>query len=1041
MNLSGRRTIVRMLLAAAALLGMAAPPLSAQSTGTVSGTIVQADNRQPLAGVRVTAGSGQSAVTSSAGEYTLAGVPAGRVQVRAQMLGFAAATATVTVAAGATARADLALAAASVSLDAIVVTGTPGATSRRELGNSMVKLDAAEVTEKTTVSDVTEILQSRTPGVQILSNSGTPGAAADIVVRGAGSLTSVRPVIYVDGIRYSDASLGNFGASGAGTQSFSTQVTSALSFINPEDIESIEVLKGPAAATLYGAEAAAGVIQVITKKGPRGEQRTRWNVKYERGRNEIGSEVTDNFTTCTRTFIDSMTVVNGVREPVFPGCQGQSVGTVLRQRSPILDDPFGAQGGDLNRVSLSVRGGGDRATYYVAGDLDHENGVFSNSFNNRRSVRANFTAYATEQLNFNLSTNYVRNHLRLPVGDESGQGLYLLSTRGIPGRRSSFPNVFPGYPGSVGGAQAVRYDNQTYSDRTTLGATANYTAFDWFRNKLTLGLDLTQNEARLISPPGSTDADFAGTPEGLSALRYPRSRVYTADYVGTAEFPLTGWLESSTSFGTQYIARRFDQLSGTGTGLGAPDITTIQNAAVTTGTSEFTEVNSIGYYVQQQFSVNNRLFLIGALRADDFSSFGEEFDVIVYPKAQVSYVVSEEPALEGFFNTIRAADFKLRGAYGQAGRAPSANQANQTYTVVKVTMPTASGVTTVNGVRTVNYGNPNLEPERGEEYEAGFEASFLENRIGVDFTYYNKRTDNLLQAVSIAPSEGFFAGRTENLGDIRNTGVELLISATPVQRRGFAWESRLNLATNKNELLTFGQSGLFRSVLIGQAYGAVQENRAGYPLGGFWAQLPVRGANGGYTFNNRNVPVVDTALTYLGPPAPTREIGLSNTFTLFRNVRVFTQLDYKGGNKIFNYKEYNRCRFQVNCERVNDIRVLAPGSAADSAFARDVGIYRGQAVTTTGAPVNLFAPYVEDGDFIKLRDVSVSFTIPSRFVAFSGASDASFTLAGRNLATLWTKYSGIDPEVNTYGNRSFVRVDAYAMPQNRRVTAAINVNF
>ncbi|HEU0076584.1 MAG TPA: hypothetical protein VFQ76_02980, partial [Longimicrobiaceae bacterium] len=277
--------------------------------------------------------------------------------------------------------------------------------------------------------------------------------------------------------------------------------------------------------------------------------------------------------------------------------------------------------------------------------------------------------------------------------------------------------------------------------------------------------------------------------------------------------------------------------------------------------------------------------------------------------------------------------------------------------------------------------------------------------------------------------------------DIRNTGIELLLTATPVQRDRFSWESQLNLATNHNELLSFGQPGMIRSVLIGQAYGAVQENRAGYPLGGFWAQLPTRDASGAYVFNSRLQPVVDTAFSYLGPPAPTREVGFSNTFTLFGNVRLFAQLDYKGGNKVFNYKEYNRCRFQLNCERVNDVRVLAPASAADSAFAQQESIYRGAAVNAAGAPVNLFAPYIEDGDYLKLRDVSVSFTIPSRYLAFSRVTDATLTLSGRNLATLWTKYSGIDPEVNTYGNRSFVRVDAYAMPQNRRLSASINLNF
>ncbi|MBV9772507.1 MAG: TonB-dependent receptor plug domain-containing protein, partial [Gemmatimonadetes bacterium] len=244
---STRRKFARMLFAAAALLGLTAPPLTAQTAGTVRGTVVETGNRRPLAGVQVTIpGTGAAAVTNASGEYALANVAAGRVQVRAAMLGFTPSTATVTVAAGQTASADFALVATAVSLDALVVTGTPGAVSRRELGNSIVKLDAEDVTQKTTVSDVTEILQSRTPGVQILSNSGTPGAAADIVVRGAGSLTAVRPVIYVDGVRYSDAALGNFGASGAGITAFSTQVTSALSFINPEDIESIEVIKGPA---------------------------------------------------------------------------------------------------------------------------------------------------------------------------------------------------------------------------------------------------------------------------------------------------------------------------------------------------------------------------------------------------------------------------------------------------------------------------------------------------------------------------------------------------------------------------------------------------------------------------------------------------------------------------------------------------------------------------------------------------------------------------------------------------------------------------
>ena len=1016
------------LALAVGLLASGAPSLAAQGTGTIRGTIVETANRRPLSGAQVVVvGTDRRTITDARGEYTLQDVGTGRVRIRASLIGYENAENTLGVAAGQVARGDFALAASAVSLDAIVVTGTPGATSRRQVPNAITKLDAEEITEKTTVSDVTEILQSRTPGVQILSNAGTPGAAADIRIRGAGSLTGVRPIVYVDGIRYNDSELGNFGASGAGATSFSTQVTSALSFINPEDIESIEVIKGPAASTLYGAEAAAGVIQIITKKGARGAQRTRWSLKYEYGRNEMTADLPNNFTTCDSARIASRVTATG--EPVFPGCQNVARGTVLSESSPILRDPFGLRDGDVSRLNLSVRGGGDRFSYYVGGDMDNEEGVFFNSFNNRRSFRGNFTVNATPRLDFQITTNYVRNHLRLPIGDESAQGLLLGSVRGLVGRVPAAPGVFPGYAFSVDGARANGYNNQTRSDRTTLGGTVNYRPLEWFRNRLTLGLDLTNTQAQIISPAGSTDADFAGTPEGLSALRVPRSRFYTMDYVGNVEAQPSEWLRATTSFGTQFIARRTETLFGIGTGLGAPDITTIQNAATTTGSNSFFENNSLGYYVQQELAFNNRIFLTGALRADDNSSFGERFDAIVYPKAGLSWVLSEEPSLTRLFEPLRTDQFKFRAAYGQAGRAPDPYSANQTFTVVKVAGPGG----TVSGVRTVAFGNPNLEPERGEEYELGFEAGFLDNRLGLDFTYYNKRTDNLLQSISVGPSTGFISGQLTNLGEISNSGVELLLSLVPVRRSGFTWESRFNVSTNRNELVSLNDEGLQSTGAAFQAYfPGLQVQRVGYPLASFFAPVALPDSfivRSGITF-----PALDSA-QYLGSPTPTREIGFGNTFTMFGNVTLFAQLDYKGGHKVFNYKEYHRCRFAGNCERVND-----PRNQTDPEFARETSVFAGRGIQ--GTTITSFAaPYVEDADFLKLRDVSVSFAIPQRLLGRTGATGATLTLAGRNLATLWTRYSGVDPEVNTYGNRSLVRVDAYAAPQNRRLTAAINLNF
>jgi hypothetical protein len=178
----------------------------------------------------------------------------------------------------------------------------------------------------------------------------------------------------------------------------------------------------------------------------------------------------------------------------------------------------------------------------------------------------------------------------------------------------------------------------------------------------------------------------------------------------------------------------------------------------------------------------------------------------------------------------------------------------------------------------------------------------------------------------------------------------------------------------------------------------------------------------------------------VGTPTPTREIGFGNTVTLFRNVTLFAQLDYKGGHSVFNYKEYQRCRLAGNCEAVNTREFFAPVTAADSAQQRELALLAGRGVLN-GNIINYVEPYVERADFLRLRDLSVTVGIPQRLLARTGASGASVVFAARNVAMLWTRYSGVDPEVNTYGNRSFVRVDAYAAPQNRRLSAAINLNF
>ena len=1025
--------------------------LAAQATGTIRGRVTETGGRQPIASAQVSvAGSTLGGVTNAAGEYVIANVPAGERQVRVRRIGYEAGERTVTVSSGAPVVADFTLARSATQLSQIVVTGTAGAVERRTVGNSITQIDVAELTNRNSIMTVSEVLQSKSPGVTILPGSGAAGTAGEIRIRGSSSTSGYQPVVFIDGVRYNISDLGGFSATGGGTAGLaqSTQVTSALNWLNPNDIESIEVIKGPAAATLYGAEAANGVIQIITKKGNRGQQALQWGFRAERGQTEWQLAPDPNYTTCD-ALKQAETISATDLTPRWPGCQGLPVNTVITQ-NPIMEDPRALRAGDLSRLSMTLRGGGDRYSMYLSGDRDVEQGVFLNNDVNRTSVRTNFTVDPNDKTNLAITVNWQNGRVRLPIQDESANGLLLSSTRGRPGRTTPLGAGNEGWA-TIAPDAANLYRNYTHTSRLTLGGTATYSPVSWFRNRATLGIDNTTSQAQLLFLP--TEISAAQDPDasiGANLRRTPTARLLTLNYNGDLLWQPTSELQSTFSIGSQVTSDRRERLDATGIGLGAPDVTLVNLAQRSTGAESFSEDNSVGYYVQEQLGWRERLYLTAAVRADDHSSFGTNFDLIVYPKFSVSYVLSDEPAAKGFVEALRLNSLKLRGAWGQAGRAPSAFSAPQTYTVDRVTL----GATTGSAARTSAYGNPDLKPEKGEEIELGFEASAFADRLGADLTYYNKTTTDMLQAVAVAPSTGFIGTRLANLGEVNNRGIELSLFGTPVDLPNVRWDTRLNLATNKNELVSFGIPGKLLETPSGQAYGSVQQHRPGYPLGGFWVAPPLRcgvdalaptaattGPNA-CTYNQGEPQLTasgvaifnagDTARRYMGSSTPTREIGFSNTVTLFRHFHVYALLDFKGGFHVFNAQERSRCgTANDNCARTNDPAARFPTTGADSIANREFAVYRATGV----AP-----EWIQKGDFVKLREVSLTVDVPQRFVSRVGAQGMSLVLSGRNLG-LWSDYEGTDPEVNSYGGRNFVRVDAYAAPMLRRLSAAINLQY
>jgi len=1020
-------------LRACVILFAASATAMAQGPGVIRGRVTDASSARAVSNVSVSiVGTNLGGITNANGEYAISNVPTGQQTLATRRLGYARMTRAVEVVAGEV-RADFDLSPTVTQLEQIVTTGTAGSAERKTIGNAITTIDVADLTSKASVGTVMEVFQGKTPGLTVMPGSGVPGTGEEIRIRGASSMSGYKPVVFVDGIRYNIDDIGGFSATGGGTLGLaqSTQITSALHNLNPMDIESVEIIKGPAAATLYGADAANGVIQIITKKGRRGQQGLRWNLRNERGQSKWNLLPETNYTTCDA--IKQAQVVSATDTThVWPGCQGLTVNSIITD-NPMARDARALRTAELNRFSLSVSGGGDRYSFYGAGDRDNEQGVFYNSDNSRTSFRTNFGFAPNDKSDFAVNLNWSDGRLRLPIQDESANGLLLSARRGLPGRLSLLGAGNEGWR-TISPTAANRYKNFTKNERLTLGSVLNFTPLTWFRNRITAGFDRTNTQAQLLFLPG--DIDVTQDPDagsGANLRRVPVRQIVTLEYVGNLTWqPKSDW-ETTTSFGSQVVADKTETLGATGIGIGASDITLVNLLQRTTGSEAFSENNSVGYYVQEQVGWKNRLYITGAVRADDHSAFGTDFDLIVYPKFSVAYVISDEPAAKRFLDAARVTSLKLRTAWGQAGRAPTAYSAPQTYTVDRVTL----GTTTGSALRTSTIGNPDLKSERGEEIELGFDAGLLSDRLGVDFTFYNKTTSDMLQSIAVPASTGFLGVKLVNLGEVNNRGVELSLWGSPVQTRNVTLESRFSFATNRNELVSFGQPGKLFDSPSGQAYGVVQQHRVGYPLGGFWLTPPQRDANGAAVLTPAGAAIFDTAQTsrlYWGTPIPKREIGFSNTLTVFQNFHFYALLDHKGGHKVFNLQERNRCQTaNDNCARVNNPAARFPQgtTAADSILFKELAVYRSTSVSPE---------WIQPGDFIKLREVSLSVDVPTRYAQKARASSASLVLSARNLA-LWTDYEGADPEVNSYGGRNFVRVDAYAAPMTRRLSATINLQY
>jgi hypothetical protein len=477
-----------------------------------------------------------------------------------------------------------------------------------------------------------------------------------------------------------------------------------------------------------------------------------------------------------------------------------------------------------------------------------------------------------------------------------------------------------------------------------------------------------------------------------------------------------------TSIGGPFFGDLARGTCATGRGLPAGS-GSISGAGTTEASDTLVESRSVGSYVEQELNLKQRLFVTGALRFDDNSAFGKNFDATVYPKASVSWLMSEEPFFHvGALNTLR-----FRAAFGVSGQQPGTTDAIRFYNSVS---GKKGGVGTT-GVTFGSLGNLDLKPERSREFEVGLDAGLFKDRLSVELTYYNKLTRDALISRSVAPSLGASATQFVNLSRIRNRGFELAINTRIIDKPTIAWDLSLSGSTTKNKILELGEgvSPIF--------VGFYQRHQAGYPAGGYWAPTVTwNDANGDGIidldpnrdgeFDDAEVALSDTAV-FRGSALPTREASLNSQLAIFSGKVVLgTQFDYRGGHLVDNSLEQFRCFSIGNCRGLYDKSASLEEQALTQATFLPGG---GNSVA-----------FLEPGWFIKLREVSLTFEAPDRWARMFRASRLSLTLAGRNLWTI-TDYTGVDPEVNAFAQDNFASSDFESQAQVRYWTARLNVGF
>jgi TonB-linked SusC/RagA family outer membrane protein len=971
--------------------------LCATAQITVTGTVQDATG-EPLIGVSIMQrGTTRGTVTDLEGQFSLT-IPDSEARLVFSYTGFR--TQEVNVGAGTT-NLNILLDEDIARLEEVIVTGLASGVKRSNLGNAITTVSADELMGSTTPQTLDYALYGKIPGVTMNANGGSPGGGINVQLRGVSTLGSgaSQPLYIIDGVYINNTAIrnGRTQVSGAGAiGGAQDDAANRIADVNPEDIERIEVLKGPSAAAIYGTRANAGVIIITTKKGQAGRTRVSLSqdVGIAQGQNFVGFDPWDEAK--IRTFF------SGARQQLELERYQQAL---AENRLTNWEEFFYGETGLLTNTQLSVSGGSGRTQFYVAGGVQNEEGIIKNTDFQRLNLRANIDHSIGERVKISFNNTYVKtDNNRGFTGNQNNTGGSIgYNIAFAPTYANFFPDAQGNYPNNP-------YFNDNPIAIRELGI--NNQNVDRFITAANLDFDLMRRPLSFLKLRVNGGVDFLSGNSQVyfpEVLQHQRAMANSGDVMwgnqDDINTNLQGFLifntnlrqlNSNTSLGMVRLDQKSNYLLSRGRGLtGGQD--NLQWAKVQSTASQVNQrVTDIGLVLQEDLNWDDKINLSLGIRLDKSTLNVQQNKYYAFPKASLALNLSNF----GFWGIDAVNLFKLRAAYGETGGLPNFGVIFESLAPQVIGNLTGAQV----GVRGVD---PNLRPETAQEIELGFDAGLFKDRLTLEATYYNKRVKDLILDLQPAESTGILAIAT-NAADLENRGIELGLGINPVRSFNFNWLAKILWWRNVSEMTrldipTFTTGGF------------------GPALGSY---LIAEGFSPTTIIGNPADPSVPGGRTVYGDRQPDFQMSWFNQINFLRNFDFSFLFHWKKGGDVINLSAL-----------LWDQGGNSPGWNNDSDN-NEIPDGRQRLLTWAGGNTGV---YIEDGSYIKLRELGLYYTIP-----MSGSSLVQRIKVGAsaNNILLWTPYSSYDPEVSNFGSLPIgSNIEVTPFPSSRRLFFHLKLDF